>query len=139
MRSDLNDAVTAARAHYPGVPVFALGESMGGAVVLTALTRADASADAPTLKADGVILVAPAVWSRGDMPLTYRAALFLGAHLVPGMILSNNAANAGFLRQNAYLALIFIQDEDDCSIQDGGHAFFASEGLGADGLAYHHR
>jgi alpha-beta hydrolase superfamily lysophospholipase len=26
------------------------------------------------------------------MPLTYRAALYLAAHLVPGMILSNNAA-----------------------------------------------
>jgi alpha-beta hydrolase superfamily lysophospholipase len=40
-----------------------------------------------------VILVAPAVWSRGDMPLTYRVALFIAAHLVPGLILSNNAAN----------------------------------------------
>ncbi|HEY5951164.1 MAG TPA: hypothetical protein VIV40_36985, partial [Kofleriaceae bacterium] len=30
--------------------------------------------------------------------------------------LNNNAANAGFLRPDAYLALIFIQDEDDCSI-----------------------
>lgn len=29
---------------------------------------------------------------------------------------SNNPANAGFIRQNAYLALIFIQDEDDCSM-----------------------
>ena len=28
---------------------------------------------------------------------------------------SNNPANTGFIRQNAYLALIFIQDEDDCS------------------------
>src|SRR5688572_14515095 len=28
---------------------------------------------------------------------------------------ANNPANAGFVRQNAYLALIFIQDEDDCS------------------------
>src|SRR5205814_5605060 len=98
MRADLNDAIAAARARYPGVPVFALGESMGGAVVLTALAsdkppRADASADAPISKADGIILVAPAVWSRGDMPLTYRAALFLAAHLVPGMILSNNAAS----------------------------------------------
>jgi alpha-beta hydrolase superfamily lysophospholipase len=106
MRADLNDAVAAARARYPGVPVFVLGESMGGAVVLTALAsatgadasadapilRADASADAPMLNVDGVILVAPAVWSRGDMPLTYRAALFLAAHLVPGMILSNSAA-----------------------------------------------
>lgn len=86
MRADLSDAVLAARNRYPGVRVFALGESMGGAVVLTAL----ASSAPPA--ADGVILVAPAVWSRGDMPLLYRTALFLGAHLVPGVILSNQAA-----------------------------------------------
>ena len=30
--------------------------------------------------------------------------------------LGPNTANAGFLRQSAYLAAIFIQDEDDCSI-----------------------
>jgi hypothetical protein len=29
---------------------------------------------------------------------------------------NGNAANSGFIRQTAYLALIFIQDEDDCSI-----------------------
>jgi alpha-beta hydrolase superfamily lysophospholipase len=88
MRADLEDAVHAARMRYPGVPVFALGESMGGAVVLAAL-----ASDLSELNVDGVILVAPAVWSRGDMPLSYRAALFLGAHLVPGMILSNSAAS----------------------------------------------
>jgi alpha-beta hydrolase superfamily lysophospholipase len=87
MRADLSDAIAAARARYPGVPVFALGESMGAAVVLTAL----ASDSPPAI--DGVILVAPAVWSRSDMPLTYRAALFLAAHLLPGMILSNSAAS----------------------------------------------
>jgi len=86
MRADLNDAIAAARMRYPGVPVFVLGESMGGAVVLTAL----ASSQPPAV--DGAILSAPAVWSRGDMPLSYRAALFLAAHVVPGMILSNNAA-----------------------------------------------
>jgi acylglycerol lipase len=87
MRADLNDAIAAARIRYPGVPVFTLGESMGGAVLLTAL-----ASDSPPA-ADGVILVAPAVWSRSDMPLTYRAALFLAAHLLPGMILSNSAAS----------------------------------------------
>ena len=87
MRADLQDAISAARARYPGAPVFALGESMGGAVVLTAL-----ASDSPPA-VDGVILVAPAVWSRSDMPLTYRAALFLAAHLLPGMILSNTAAS----------------------------------------------
>lgn len=86
MRQDLDDAVHAARARYPGVPLFVLGESMGGAVVLTAL----ASAAPPAV--DGAILVAPAVWSRSDMPLSYRAALFLAAHLLPGMILSNSDA-----------------------------------------------
>ncbi|MCX7280376.1 MAG: alpha/beta fold hydrolase, partial [Alphaproteobacteria bacterium] len=86
MRGDLNDAVAAARIRYPGVPVYALGESMGGAVVLTALT----SENPPAV--EGAILVAPAVWSRGDMPILYRTALFLGAHFLPGMILSNSAA-----------------------------------------------
>ncbi len=32
--------------------------------------------------------------------------------------LSNNPANAGFLRQDALLAVIFLTDEDDCSITD---------------------
>ena len=30
--------------------------------------------------------------------------------------LNNNAANAGFLRPTAYLAIIFLADEDDCSM-----------------------
>jgi alpha-beta hydrolase superfamily lysophospholipase len=84
MRRDLSDALDAARARYPGVPVFALGESMGGAVVLSAL----ASPDPP--KADGIILVAPAVWSRADMPLSYRITLWLTAHTLPGLHVSGN-------------------------------------------------
>jgi alpha-beta hydrolase superfamily lysophospholipase len=82
MRSDLADFVDAARAKYPGVPVYALGESMGGAVVLSSL----ASARPPHI--DGAILVAPAVWSRDDMPVTYTAALWLGAHTLPWVHLS---------------------------------------------------
>ena len=85
MRADLGDAVAAAKIRYPGVPVFALGESMGGAVVLSAL------AEPPPVA--GVVLVAPAVWSRADMPVSYRVALFLAAHLAPGLILSNSAAS----------------------------------------------
>ena len=34
--------------------------------------------------------------------------------------LSNNPMNAGFLRPDAYLAIIFIQDEDDCSMASAG-------------------
>ena len=82
MRRDLADFVDAAHAKYPGIAVYALGESMGGSVVLTAL----ASDDPP--RVDGAILVAPAVWSRQDMPAAYRAALWLAGHLVPWMNVS---------------------------------------------------
>jgi acylglycerol lipase len=82
MRGDLVDALDAARAKYPGVPVFALGESMGGAVALSEFAKPDAP------KVSGLILVAPAVWARSDMPLSYRAALWLTAHTFPGMEVS---------------------------------------------------
>lgn len=82
MRADFADAMAAARARYPGVPIYALGESMGGAVVLSAL-----AADDPP-KPDGVILVAPAVWSRSDMPLPYRVTLWLTAHTLPSLAVS---------------------------------------------------
>jgi len=77
LRGDVADFVEAVRAKYPGVPVYAMGESMGGAVLLSSL----ATPHPP--RADGIILIAPAVWSRGDMPLSYRAALWLTAHTVP--------------------------------------------------------
>ncbi|MGA7674446.1 MAG: lysophospholipase [Rhizomicrobium sp.] len=84
LREDLSDCVEAVRERNPGVPVFALGESMGGAVVLSAL------ADPNPPRVDGVILVAPAVWAREDMPVPYRVALWLTAHIVPGLKLSGN-------------------------------------------------
>jgi alpha-beta hydrolase superfamily lysophospholipase len=84
MRTDLADCVNAVHAKFPNLPVYALGESMGGAVVLSAL------ADATPPQIAGAILVAPAVWSREDMPLSYRAALWLTAHLVPWLHVSGN-------------------------------------------------
>jgi alpha-beta hydrolase superfamily lysophospholipase len=87
MRQDLDDFVAAAHARFPDRPLFALGESMGGAVLLTAL----AAPDPPAI--DGAILVSPAVWSRADMPMLYRVALFLVAHTMPGLILTNSAAS----------------------------------------------
>ena len=87
MRSDLNDFAIAAHARFPGTKIFALGESMGGAVLLS-----DLASPAPP-DVDGAILVSPAVWSRADMPALYRVALFMVAHLAPGIILTNNAAS----------------------------------------------
>lgn len=82
MRADLDDFVSAVRVQHPGIPVYALGESMGGAVLLTAL----AGAHRPHI--DGAILIAPAVWSRADMPFYYGAALWVVAHIAPGLHLS---------------------------------------------------
>ncbi len=86
MRRDLVDFAAAAHARYPGVKIFAAGESMGGAVLLSAL----ASPEPPVI--DGAILISPAVWSRADMPALYRVALFMVAHITPGIILTNSAA-----------------------------------------------
>jgi len=81
----VDDARTAAgllRARHPGVPLVLLGESMGGAVAMLALTR-----EGPPV-ADRVVLAAPAVWGWSSMPFGYRASLWLAAHLLPGMRLS---------------------------------------------------
>lgn len=77
LRRDLADFVGAVRARHPGAPLYVLGESMGGAVVLTAL------AEGPALDADGVILAAPAVWGWSSQPLHHRVALWLSAHTIP--------------------------------------------------------
>jgi len=82
LTGDLTDAARTMRARYSGVPLYLLGDSMGGAVVVAAVTGPEAP------PADGIILVAPAVWARSAMPLTHRVALWLGAHTVPWMDVS---------------------------------------------------
>ncbi len=77
LTGDLTDAAALLRDRHPGLPLFLLGESMGGAVVLAAL----AGPSPPS--AEGAILVAPAVWARSTMPLGQRIALWTSAHLFP--------------------------------------------------------
>jgi len=77
MVGDLRTAARLLRARYPGTPFYLLGDSMGGAVVLVALTAADPP------EVDGAILVAPAVWARSQMPFYMRAALWVAARVVP--------------------------------------------------------
>ena len=63
---------------HPDLPLYLLGESMGGAVAMLMLEDAAASC------VDGVILVAPAVWGWRSMPLWQQSALWLAAHTWPG-------------------------------------------------------
>jgi acylglycerol lipase len=85
------DAVTAAvllRRAYPGKPVYLLGESMGGAVAILAASGATGISLAPV---DGVILSAPAVWTRESMRFLPRVALWAGVRMFPGWVLTGES------------------------------------------------
>jgi alpha-beta hydrolase superfamily lysophospholipase len=79
------DAAIAAqilRRLHPRVPLYLLGESMGGAVAVVAMTGESAT---PVPDVDGIILTAPAVWGRATMDLVPRLALWAGVRLMPGL------------------------------------------------------
>jgi acylglycerol lipase len=90
LAEDLATASRLLRQRYPGVPLYLLGESMGGAVVITAVSGA---AGAPRPEADGIILAAPAVWGRETMNVFERAALWAGYRLFPGLTLTGRGLN----------------------------------------------
>jgi alpha-beta hydrolase superfamily lysophospholipase len=74
------DALTVARllcTQHPGVPLYLLGESMGGAVVLELLHQ-----KLPDCVA-GAVLVAPAIWGWQTMPWWQGLALRVAVHLFP--------------------------------------------------------
>jgi len=82
MINDLRTLIHLLRIRHPGLPLFLMGESMGGAVIMTALDQPD------PIHPDGIILIAPAVWSRATMPWYQRVALWLGARIVPSLKVS---------------------------------------------------
>ncbi len=82
LATDLVEASRVLRSRYPHVPLYLLGESMGGAVVIVAETGA---AGTPRPTADGIILTAPAVWGRDSMTVLERVALWIGYHVIPGV------------------------------------------------------
>lgn len=86
---DLADFTALVRRTHPGVPVYVLGESMGGAVALVA----GAGDTGARPDADGMILAAPAVWGRAAMAWYERAALWATAHTIPTFRLSAQGLN----------------------------------------------
>jgi len=67
-------------ARHPDLPLFLLGESMGGAVVMNMQRKV------PCIK--GIVLVGPAVWGWQTMPFWQRNSLRLAAHVAPGKTLT---------------------------------------------------
>lgn len=76
MAEDLRSVVALVRARHPGAIIAVAGESMGGAVGVTAF-----ASDRPP-DADRLILLAPAVWGWSSQPLANRAGLWVAARLM---------------------------------------------------------
>lgn len=118
LTNDFHDFVHVLRQTHPGVPIYGLGESMGGAVVMAAVAQSQ------TPLVDGIILAAPAVWARATMPIYYRVPLWLGARLLPGFkpsarglgvqasdnieLLRNNARDPLFIKETRLDAIYGI-------------------------------
>jgi acylglycerol lipase len=107
MADDFLAMLQTVRRDHPGVPLYALGTSMGAAVIAVALARA------PHAAVDGAILVTPAVWSRDTMPWYQRFAIDAGASLAPWFTLSSTrfgivaTDNAAVRRDMARDPLVF--------------------------------
>lgn len=84
-RDDLQVLARLLKQRYTGLPVYLLGESMGGAVVMTAVSE---YRDLPIA---GSILVAPALWARATMPWYQTSLLWTLAHTVPWMTLTGKS------------------------------------------------
>ncbi|MES1991946.1 MAG: lysophospholipase [Pseudomonadota bacterium] len=84
MADDLNTVIALARKKYPGLPVYVMGESMGGAVAMRAFTTPNPP------KVDGLILAAPAVWGWRAMNAFYETVLWMSAHLLPSMTMTGS-------------------------------------------------
>jgi alpha-beta hydrolase superfamily lysophospholipase len=67
---------------YPNRPVYLLGESMGGAIIINAVSQTGM----PVV--EGIILVAPALWARSTMPWYQTSLLWTLAHSLPWLTLT---------------------------------------------------
>ncbi len=79
MQSDLVTTVKLLCEKHAGLPVFLMGESMGGAVILSAIQPLEQTC------IKGVILSSPAVWGWQVMPWWQTLPLRLLAHTMPGV------------------------------------------------------
>jgi acylglycerol lipase len=77
--ADLRTAARLLKARFPDQPLYLLGESMGGGVIMAASVEKD-----PPI-ADGMVLVAPAVWGLQTQSGFNRNVLDLAANTVPWM------------------------------------------------------
>lgn len=107
LSADLVSMTALLREHYTDRPLYLLGESMGGAVVLTSLAST-------ALDVDGIILVAPAVWARDSMPFYQRFGLWVAAHTLPGTQLTGEGLD---LKPSDNIEMLQALSRDDLVIK----------------------
>jgi len=84
LQSDLMATVRLLCKRHTGSPIFLLGESMGGAVILSSAQQLQQTC------VRGVILMAPAVWGWQSMPWWQTAPLRFLAHTLPEVTVSGD-------------------------------------------------
>ncbi|MGZ4959937.1 MAG: alpha/beta hydrolase [Methylomonas sp.] len=82
---DVQSFAKLVKQRYPKLPIYLLGESMGGAVAITATSRMDMPEVA------GIILSAPALWARSTMPWYQTSLLWTLAHSMPWLTLTGSS------------------------------------------------
>jgi alpha-beta hydrolase superfamily lysophospholipase len=75
--ADVRALAALLRRAHPEARLGIIGESMGGALAITAATTGP-------LPVDDLVLIAPAVWSRAAMPWYQRLLLDAAVHIAPG-------------------------------------------------------
>ena len=100
--ADLRAVTALLRRTHPGAPLYLLGESMGGAVALVAMTGPNPPA------VDGLILVSPAVWNTRTYGALMQAAAEFAARLAPGLPFSaaEGGQLAGAIRASDNIAML---------------------------------
>jgi acylglycerol lipase len=112
LAADASTASQILRRRYPGVPLYLLGDSMGGAVAVVAMTG---DSGTPVPDVDGVILTAPAVWGRATMDLLPRLALWGGVRLMPGLTLTGRGLE---IKPSDNLAMLRALSRDPLVIKE---------------------
>ena len=77
MTQDLKTLIRLITQKHPDQPIYLLGHSMGGAVIIQAMS----GENHPDVA--GAILIAPALWARSTSPFYQNIALWLVAHTLP--------------------------------------------------------
>jgi acylglycerol lipase len=113
MAQDLKNFIPLIKKHYPKTPIYLLGTSMGGAVVILTMTELEPP------KVDGIILVAPAIWAKKTMPWYQRWVLSLASYTLPWLKLTGKGLditasdNKTMLKQLAADPLVIKQTRID--------------------------